>query len=282
MIVRSPRPESNFYLLDKRISEDKRLSWAARGLLIYILGKPDNWRVSAAALANEVAGTDKPTGRDATYALLGELIKSGYVLREQGRDNDGKVSYVNYIVFEEPAPLQSKPDTAKPHTDQPDTAQPHTAKPTLTSIESKTRTEEEARIEGETRIESNKRARSTARTSKPSAAIACPDDVDEQVFGDWLEVRKAKRAGPVTQTVLDSMRREADKAGINLQDAIVHCCLAGWQGFRADWYTSAKQTGGQQAQGQRTFFNRQIALEEENRRVGQEWLEKFKQQGEGT
>jgi hypothetical protein len=100
----------------------------------------------------------------------------------------------------------------------------------------------------------------------------CPPDVDQQTFGDWLEVRKAKRAGPVTQTVIDSMRREADKAGISLQDAVAHCCLSGWQGFRADWYTSAKQTGGQQAAGQRPFFNKQIALEEENRRVAQEWL----------
>lgn len=41
-IRRAPRPKSNFYLLDKRISEDRRLSWAARGLLIPLLGKPDN------------------------------------------------------------------------------------------------------------------------------------------------------------------------------------------------------------------------------------------------
>jgi hypothetical protein len=73
------------------------------------------------------------------------------------------------------------------------------------------------------------------------------------------------------------MRREADKAGISLQDAIAHCCLAGWQGFRADWYTAATQTGRQQAAGQRPFFNRQIALEEENRRVGQEWLAQMRQ-----
>jgi hypothetical protein len=98
MIVRSPNPESNFYLLDKRISEDKRLSWAARGLLIYILGKSDNWLVSATALVNEAAGTDKPTGRDATYSLLDELIKAGYVRREQRRGKDGKMAGVTYII----------------------------------------------------------------------------------------------------------------------------------------------------------------------------------------
>jgi uncharacterized protein YdaU (DUF1376 family) len=75
-----------------------------------------------------------------------------------------------------------------------------------------------------------------ARARKPTVAIDCPDDVDRQVFEDWLAVRKAKRAGPVTQTVLSGIRAEAMKAGISLQDAIAHCCLAGWQGFRADWY----------------------------------------------
>ncbi|RQY86714.1 hypothetical protein [Burkholderia stagnalis] len=34
MIIRAPRPTSAFYILDRRISEDRRLSWAARGLLI--------------------------------------------------------------------------------------------------------------------------------------------------------------------------------------------------------------------------------------------------------
>lgn len=73
------------------------------------------------------------------------------------------------------------------------------------------------------------------------AATDPPDDVDQQVFSDWLAVRRAKRAGPVTPTVLAGMRREAAKAGIGLQDAIAHCCVAGWQGFRADWYLRDRQ-----------------------------------------
>lgn len=35
-IIRSPRCESNFYVLDKQISEDKRLGWVARGLLVFL------------------------------------------------------------------------------------------------------------------------------------------------------------------------------------------------------------------------------------------------------
>ena len=74
----------------------------------------------------------------------------------------------------------------------------------------------------------------------------------ETLLDDFLSVRKAKRAGPVTQTVMSCIEREAHKAGISLIDAVTACCEFGWQGFRADWYeqrtagkktaTSARQT----------------------------------------
>lgn len=129
-IVRAPRPESNFYLLDKKIIEDCSLSWAARGLLVYLLGKPDHWNVSVAHLRKETAGSEKPTGRDGVYSLLGELIKAGYVVREQDRKEGGKHGETHYIVSERPLPAE--PDTA-----QPLPAQPYPANPTQVSIEYK-------------------------------------------------------------------------------------------------------------------------------------------------
>lgn len=129
-IIRAPRPESNFYMLDKKIIEDGRLSWAARGLLVYLLGKPDHWKVSVAHLRNETAGSEKPTGRDGVYALLDELIKAGYMVREQARQDGGKLGETNYVVSERPLPAQ--PDTA-----QPLPAQPYPANPTQVSIEDK-------------------------------------------------------------------------------------------------------------------------------------------------
>lgn len=132
-IIRAPRPESNFYLLNKAISEDGRLSWAARGLLVYLLGKPDHWKVSVAHLRKETEQSAKPTGRDGIYAMLEELIAAGYVQREQGRNDGGRLGEVNYLVSEVPAsPLPAQPDTAPP-----DTAAPLPANPTLVSIEDK-------------------------------------------------------------------------------------------------------------------------------------------------
>src|SRR5690554_6990336 len=102
-IRRAPRPESNFYVLDKRISEDTRLSWAARGLLVYLLGKPDHWQVSIQHLINQTKYAGKRTGRDGTYRILSELEAAGYLYRTQQREA-GTFGHTDYIVTEEPHP----------------------------------------------------------------------------------------------------------------------------------------------------------------------------------
>lgn len=69
-------------------------------------------------------------------------------------------------------------------------------------------------------------------TRKP--ALVCPYDVPESVWADFLAIRKAKRA-PMTATALQSIQREADKAGISIADALATCCERGWQSFQAEW-----------------------------------------------
>lgn len=132
MIIRGDKVESNFYILDKTISEDRRLSFAARGLLIFLLGKPNAWRVSIAALINVTSDSARPTGRDGIYSLLHELVEAGYVLRSQSRNVGGKMAEVDYTVFD--APQAIEPLTAQPEA-APLTAQPYTANPIQVSIE---------------------------------------------------------------------------------------------------------------------------------------------------
>jgi len=116
-IIRSPRPKSNFYVLDKKISEDKGLSWGARGMLVFLLGKSDHWSVSIAALINETELSARKSGRDVVYAILDELIVAGYVNRQQ-LSEAGKFGGVDYLVSEcRTTPLTALPLTDKPHTD---------------------------------------------------------------------------------------------------------------------------------------------------------------------
>lgn len=84
----------------------------------------------------------------------------------------------------------------------------------------------------------------TPKAQKPQPV---PEGIDPRVWSDWLQVRKGKRAGPVTDTAWSGLVREAAKAGITPEAAVRACCEFGWQGFNAGWYVQRKQptTGSQ-------------------------------------
>ena len=64
--------------------------------------------------------------------------------------------------------------------------------------------------------------------------VACPQDVDQQIWDDWKQLRKAKKA-PVTETVVNSARKEAAKANMAFSDFLSVWCARGSQGLQADW-----------------------------------------------
>ena len=240
MIIRSTRPESNFYLLDKRISEDKKLSWASRGLLIFLLGKPDNWRISAEYLAQQTNESSKKTGKQGVYSLLDELIVASYVVRSDKQAHDEKTGFLlgyDYVVYD--SPCHPKPCKAEPCKAEPCKAEPCKANHTLTSID----INQGLNL---TSIDINQGLNDNngAAAQKPNK-LGLKDlislGVTEQIARDWLEVRKMKRA-PLTQTALDAIIKEAAKARLTLNDAIKSCVENSWQGFKADWYLNVNKS----------------------------------------
>lgn len=225
MITRAPRPTSNFYLLDKAISEDKRLSWAARGMLVFLLGKPDNWTVSPAALVNETASASRCMGRDGVYAVLKELKDVGYLRTVGNRTDGGTFAGADYMVSE--SPCAEYPDSVvSPHTDLPYPVQPYPANPPQVSTDLK-------------------QGLNKKKGLKEERASAPPLDIPDSLLADYLILRKAKKAGPLTPTTIAGLQREADKAGLTLTQAVTACCEFGWQGFNAGWYDS--RTAGRTA-----------------------------------
>ncbi|MEN9885503.1 MAG: hypothetical protein RL758_81 [Pseudomonadota bacterium] len=114
-----------------------------------------------------------------------------------------------------------------------------------------------------------KRSASTPKISKPI-------DVDEQVWSDFLTIRKAKGA-PLTATALAGIERESAKAGMTLQAALETCCARGWQGFKAEWIqrevTSATATRQGAVAMPMTFKERDEALARKRweEMTGQKW-----------
>jgi len=99
-IQRHPSPiRANFTILRNSTLEDTRLSWEARGMLAYLLSKPDNWVISTKHLI-----TQSPKARKAAVlSILKELKDNGYLIEIQGRDAEtGSFEQVNRIVFDTP------------------------------------------------------------------------------------------------------------------------------------------------------------------------------------
>ena len=92
MILRIHRRENPFVQIDKRPLEDSRLSWRAKGILAYLLSKPNDWTVRTEDILAH--GTE---GRDAVRSAMGELKETGYAKLQNtagGRE---------WIIMEEPS-----------------------------------------------------------------------------------------------------------------------------------------------------------------------------------
>ena len=96
--------------VDRRAVNDAEVSFRARGLLFWLLDKPDDWRVDSTAIAAQ-----SKEGRDAIRTALGELEKAGYLVRERVQSDAGRWMTVT-TVYEHPseAPAPEKPTPGKP------------------------------------------------------------------------------------------------------------------------------------------------------------------------
>jgi len=86
----------------------------------------------------------------------------------------------------------------------------------------------------ETLPEKRREEKSVKEDKERATIVACPPDVEQQVWDDWKQLRKAKKA-PVTETVVNSARKEAGKAGMSFSDFLTVWCARGSQGLQADW-----------------------------------------------
>ncbi|MGQ5289885.1 helix-turn-helix domain-containing protein [Pectobacterium actinidiae] len=99
---------------------------------------------------------------------------------------------------------------------------------------------------------------------------AYPTLPSEQVWGDYVKHRKAKRA-PITQTVVNILGQELTKAvnaGWTVDQALGEAMAAGWQGLKFEWLANRNQS----VRGV-VPLNKQEALEARNAQAFEEWLQ---------
>ncbi len=110
--------------------KDKSISLKSKGLLSMMLSLPEEWNYTTRGLAAICK-----EGVDSIGTALKELENAGYIKRNRLRDEKGKITDTEYVIFERPQqmPETDEPDTALPHTEKPHTENPYMDKPDMVS-----------------------------------------------------------------------------------------------------------------------------------------------------
>lgn len=86
----------SYLICDKGFLDRKDLSMRSKGILAYLLSKPDDWVVY---MNNIISCCTE--GREAIRTSIQELIDFGYLVRNEFRDQFGRINY-EYSVYEFP------------------------------------------------------------------------------------------------------------------------------------------------------------------------------------
>lgn len=207
-----------FTTVYREVAQDRRLSLKARGLFLLLQSLPETWQYTISGLAT-LAGT----GKDQIRSGLAELLKVGYLVKEQAHDEGGKFAG-NIFVLQEEAPLSENPTTVyeqtvplsgNPIPEKPMTGKPSTENPTLIKEESKRK-----------RNKTPKAPKGGLKT--PGFVWECVenflgDDPDYwDAFSGFLENREALKKPVLTtrsiNTILNKLRQVSREEGMAMLD----------------------------------------------------------------
>ena len=104
---------------------NKELSLKAKGLLSQMLSLPEDWDYTLSGLSYI-----NRESIDAIRTAVWELEKAGYITRRQGRDEKGKMTAIEYTIYEQPQPPELDcPVLENPTADNPTTENPTSENP---------------------------------------------------------------------------------------------------------------------------------------------------------
>jgi len=118
----------NYTMMSNQHLKDKRLTLKAKGLMSVMLSLPENWDYTLRGLS-----AISKEGVDAISEAVKELERSGYVIRNRKRDERGRLSGTEYLIYEDchmnSQPALDAPEPEKPKRENPRLENPVQEKP---------------------------------------------------------------------------------------------------------------------------------------------------------
>jgi predicted transcriptional regulator len=94
VIYRDEKENGNFVMIHKDLINDNTLSASAKGIMLYILSKYDDWQFYETEITTHFAD-----GYKGIKKALQELIEKGYITRDKYRNTKGQYVY-DYLIYE--------------------------------------------------------------------------------------------------------------------------------------------------------------------------------------
>lgn len=197
--------------------KDTEMSLKAKGLLSLMLSLPDDWDYSINGLV-----TLSKDGRDGVMSALTELEQFNYLKRTRLFDDKGRFDGYDYDIFEHPQ--EGKPNTENPQTEIPYTEKPNTENPQQLNTK-------ELNTNKSITKEKKERKRNTF---DDILSAYTTDEKTLELLGEWLKVRKAKRAAMTDRAIqlnIDKLDSLAEKSGLSVNDYLEEVICRGWGSF---------------------------------------------------
>lgn len=219
MIIRKSK-RRKFTSLSNQLLQDHSLSFATRGLLAYLLSKPDDWECRITDIERE-----GNIGTTARRTMMIEAEKAGYLTFERTRNERGQF-FSAYTVFEEPVAESERTfswkSNEKPDLDEPATENPPPENPPPDGIGDIVKTEVQ-----NTDLQKTEREREPLSLAEDSADTSNLFDTIKQVTGFqpvdldgerklWTVAEKL-RGGNITSADLTAYASTRTKSAPKLQ-----------------------------------------------------------------
>ena len=222
------KKRERFTTISNSILLDRTISFKAKGILIYMLSRPENWIFNA----KEISKNSKD-GMDSVYSGLKELVSSGYISRKKNSNGT-----IDYYIFEDKEEndiedyLIKNPNLKNPNLKNPNLENPNLEKPDV--YKRKNTTKERNILNTELKKEKTKNEIDNFINSQDKS-----EEYKNLLF-EFVKYRKkikdnVKTTGPI-KLLLKYFSDE-----IALKEALEYMDLYNWKTAEPDWIEKKKK-----------------------------------------
>lgn len=183
---RTIKQDGDFVLVHKGFIYDDKLSARAKGVLLYLLSRPNDWQIYTSEVQKHMKD-----GVKSVNSAVNELINVGYIKRTLKRSDKGTFKGYEYLVYETPTemPFKENGQTENGLTEngQTENRQGHTTNNNRTNNDGNTMSSSSTVYPYESIIEylnqsAGKHYKATTRKTRDLIKSRFKDGFDEQAF----------------------------------------------------------------------------------------------------